>query len=234
MESAEKYLSLLNQSDFREQCIRLVQYFSLGIKSGLKYTNMNEISKKAGRLNGNLHMVRKVLRFGMPIGVLITLYRRLSNKNLDIIKLAKTLENLVSLVYYFSDHFLFLHKIEIIHMPQESKTVFLVYVLRNLSWVIDNGLIALINAIKVHKGNIQLQKMRDQNLHTQFSQSKDRYRALVRKNEFLQWVMIKSIFDIPIAIYYLDKKKFHPTIIGILGTVTSIIYLLQCWKRKKL
>lgn len=78
---------------------------------------------------------------------------------MDGVRISKTIENAVALVYYISDHFLFLHKVGILRLADDSKAAFLVYILRHFVWAVENLMLGVINAIKIHKGNVQLQKM---------------------------------------------------------------------------
>ena len=66
-------LFFIERVEGKEQLIRLAQYFAFFINAISKNTKHISIARKAQKISGNLSIVRKVLRFGMPLRLLLTI-----------------------------------------------------------------------------------------------------------------------------------------------------------------
>lgn len=81
MVATEKFRVALKRMDFKENMMKLSQYFAKIIYERLGFTNYSETALKANKLSYDISLARKLLRFGAPIGVIISLVKKYRSNN---------------------------------------------------------------------------------------------------------------------------------------------------------
>jgi hypothetical protein len=218
MELADKIVAFLAKTKGRDKSIRVLQYLTRGLNDGFKGT---ELAERAQKLSGALAMTRKVLRFGLPIGITLNLIRRGWG---DVVRSAADLS---LLLYFLTDHLLYFYKVGVVKSPSWAGKVDL---WNNLFWIADNCFTIIADCLDIHRVQSSLQEMVDKNLHTQHSQQRKEYEALLKKSNLLVWDILRAVGDIPLCIFFIDNSKFNPIFIAAIGTFTSLIGCYQVWK----
>lgn len=215
----------------KEQLIRLTQYSSFLLQALLKHTSYTQATKKFQKLSGNLSIVRKVLRFGMPFVILSSIASELHNKKVRICKIAS---NFLSLIFYLSDHLLYLYRVRLITLVKNSKCMQIVDVVRSLAWV--SFLIAKITdyTVEIHKVQKKIQKLQNCESNTyRNTDANEKFAKLLDQNDFLVLGIMARTFELPVALYFLDPGKINPVLVGILGCLSSLVQLYKILYKKK-
>ncbi|CAG9312450.1 unnamed protein product [Blepharisma stoltei] len=233
MELSNKILIALGKTDFRENCLKLIQYISKILHDRLGFTNYSEIALQANILSMNISIARKVLRFGLPLGVMIMLRKRYRLKNFSKIEWSS---DIISLIFLFADHLLYFQQIKVIGIPIDSNWTMIVEIVRNLAWLLKSIVTIVSDSIKIHKLQIKIHQVvklahRNENSELIYKQAKEDYKQLLIQNNLLVWNFLKSILEIPIPIYYLDQARGYSTLVGILGSFSALIGINQSWKQ---
>ena len=221
MLNSTEIMLFIEKVEGKEQLIRMTQYFWFLVHAVLKNTKYISLTRKAQKLSGNLSIVRKVLRFGMPLAVLLNIYYRLSSSRRKLLKLSG---DFLSLLFYCSDHLLFLFRVRFILLEKNSKKLQYTDVIRNLSWVCYLIIKIIDTTTDIHKIQNKIQKLsstssfsyRNTEVHEQFL-------SLLHQSDVLVLGVIRNCLDIPVALYFLDPSKIHPILVGVLGTLSSLV-----------
>lgn len=227
MNSSNEILKCIEKFKAKEQLIRLVQYLSFLTQALLKNTKYTSVTLKAKKLSGNLSIVRKVLRFGMPVQVIMNIISRSKSK----MKIIKFIRDLFSLLYYATDHLLYFYRVRLISWKKNLKHIQMVDVIRNLAWVCL--LVAkIVDYVKeIHSVQKKIQKLSvSDTINYRNSDANERFCRLLQESDLLVLGIIASCLDLPVALYFLDPSKINPILTGALGSLSSIINLYQILK----
>ena len=132
MQNPKEFFIFLEKLKGKEQMIRFVQYSAFLVLALTNRTKYISLTRKAQKLSGNLSMVRKVLRFGMPITNILNIKNLFSLSGFKK-KIFALLNNFLGLVFYFSDHHLYFYRIRLIKLEKGSKKLQTIDVIRNLA-----------------------------------------------------------------------------------------------------
>mmetsp|Transcript_18773 Transcript_18773/g.34034 ORF Transcript_18773/g.34034 Transcript_18773/m.34034 type:complete len:223 (-) Transcript_18773:31-699(-) len=221
MEIADKVVAFLAKTKGRDKSIRVFQYITRGMNDGLKGGSLAELADRAQKVSAALAMTRKVLRFGLPIGITLNLLKR------GWRDLFRSAADLSLLLYFLSDHLLYFYKVGAVKAPSYAGKVDL---WNNIFWIFDNVFTIIADCLDIHRVQTSIQEIVDKNLHVQHSQQRKEYEALLQKSDLLVWDIIRAAGDIPLCIFFIDNSKFNPVFIAALGTLTSLIGCYQVWR----
>ena len=223
--NSKKILMFIEKVEGKEQLIRLVQYFAFAVHAALKNTRFVNFAQKAQKLSGNLSITRKVLRFGMPFAVVLNVFHRFSSKRDKVLKL---FGDFFSLVFYLTDHLLYFYRIRLITLGKGSKRMQHVDILRNFAWVAFLVVKIVDSTMEIHKVQSKIQKL---SAASSFSyrniEANMFFTDLLKQSDGLMLGIIRNCLDIPVALYFLDSIKIHPVLVGILGTLSSLVQIYK-------
>jgi hypothetical protein len=224
MQSIKKSLLFLEKVEGKEQLIRLAQYIAFFLQAVFKRTCYTSFTRKNQKLSGNLSIVRKVLRFGMPLVVLSNLA---SHIRIQSGKYLKILCDLLSLLFYTSDHLLYFYRVRLITLAKNTKNMQIVDIVRNLAWVLFLVAKMIDNAMDVHKVQKKIQKLSiSDDLNYRNNDANERFMKLLHQSDLLMLGIISCALDVPVALYFLDPSKISPIIVGALGSFSSIVHIV--------
>jgi len=231
MFSLKNSLIFTEKVQAKEQLIRLAQYSSFLMQAILKHTSYTQATKKFQKLSGNLSIVRKVLRFGMPLIVLSSISSELRHKKVKICKVAS---NFLSLVFYLSDHLLYFYRVRLITLEKQSKFMQVADVVRSLAWV--SFLIAKITdyTMDIHKVQKKVQKIQNSESNSyRNTDANEKFNRLLEQNDFLVLGITARTFELPVALYFLDPGKIHPILVGVLGCMSAMVQIYKILNKRK-
>jgi hypothetical protein len=159
MNTSDKVLKYMSSFSGREKALRTVQYVTRTIYGALRNSSYKDLAEKAWNLSRNIALVRKVLRFGMPIGVTINLIRRQLGDMPTLTKMIKNIADIFLILYYLTDHILYIRHVGLIPHPLESKFIQRVDLINNITWLIENIFTVIGDALDIHALQQQLQEM---------------------------------------------------------------------------
>jgi len=226
---ANSFRCFMKDFEGREQSLKLLQYASF-LASVL--WNSQTLRKRAKKLALNLAVVRKALRLGMPFKNLLEILTRAWNKPKTW---TRGLSDVFGVAFYLADHCLYFQRVGLLKLQPESTRLMLFDIVRNLSWVLKELFAILATALEMHNLQKLMQKLvrviqRDSNQALNSTE----YRNLGVKNDLLVLEMIRSILDIPVAIYFLDKNKLNAGVVGVLGVLSSAVGVARSFKKQTL
>jgi hypothetical protein len=226
----KKSLIFTQKVQSKEQLIRLAQYFSFLMQALLKYTKYSKATKKFQKLSGNLSIVRKVLRFGMPLVVLSNISSELREKRINLFKIAS---HFLSLIFYLSDHLLYFYRVRLVTLEKNSKYMQIVDVIRSLAWV--SFLIAKITdyTVDIHRVQKKIQKIKNYDGNYRNTDASEKFNKLLSQSDMLVLGITARTFELPVALYFLDPGKINPVIVGVLGCLSSVVQIYKILKREK-
>ena len=91
-----------------------------------------------------------------------------------------------------------------------------------MAWFVKTVLTVFVDTLKIRKRKEMLQYWRDHNHSEEI-----KYVETLREGDRLIWHMIRAIFDLPIPLHDLNPKIFHSFIVGLLGAMGSLVYLIN-------
>jgi Peroxisomal biogenesis factor 11 (PEX11) len=223
MLNTQEVLFYIEKIEGKDQAIRLAQYLGFLVQALLKNTKYVSLIRKTQKFTGNLSIVRKVLRFGVILKVLRAIYHTLSSRKGKFLKL--TIE-ILSLVYYITDHFLYFFRIRFIEVKKGSKFMQITDVIRNLSWVIYLIFKIINYTIKIHKVQSKIQKLSASSyVNYRIDEANEQFLKLLQQSDTLVLGIIIHAMDIPVALYFLDPSKISAVLAGVLGSLSSLAHM---------
>ncbi|OMJ68322.1 hypothetical protein SteCoe_34273 [Stentor coeruleus] len=225
MLSSKEAVLFLEKVEAKELLIRATQYFAFLIHALLKNSKYQDLTKKSQKISGNLSIVRKVLRFGMPLGVFLNIRHRFLTKTNKPLKL---LGDMLSLLFYFSDHLLYFYRVRLLTLKKDSTSMQIIDVIRNLAWV--SFLLAKIadSTVDIHKVQKKILKLAiNENRNYLNTDANERFAKLLHQSDVLVLGIISDVLDIPVALYFLDPSKINPVLVGTFGVLSSIVHIYK-------
>jgi hypothetical protein len=212
MNTLNSLVTFLGTVPGRDRSCRIFQYLARTVAGLQESRGQAEAAAPFNSLSKQMGLARKVLRFGREIGLLIDTVKLAEQVGKDapskksLVKVLKMLANLSLVLYFMSDHILFINIIQPIPHPRFIEWVDWV---SNASWLAECLFGVVRAAIEI---NI---------LQTEDSQQQ----LVVAGTE-----LVKSAVDGYIAYYFLNTKIARKETIGALGTLTSLLGSYLIWK----
>eukprot|EP00475_Leptophrys_vorax_P020555 TRINITY_DN2814_c0_g1_i1.p1 TRINITY_DN2814_c0_g1~~TRINITY_DN2814_c0_g1_i1.p1 ORF type:complete len:221 (+),score=71.38 TRINITY_DN2814_c0_g1_i1:486-1148(+) len=208
---------LLKSGASQEKLARLLQYFCKFLKwYYLTNNNKNEANRMIN-LSNAMGMTRKVLRFPKTleqyVGIRNSFPLNPPTTVPDLIKFLQLISKFWLVGYFFFDHFIWMHRVNVIVLSPETMKRLQGY--SDISWVgeVSTNLITLIIE-RSYKGD----NMNEED------------RAKSNRN------LLRNALDLPVAVHFWkpDLVAAVPEgVFGVLGAATSSISLYDMWPKKK-
>jgi len=235
MELGQKAVNFLATTRGRDKLFRTLQYFCRML-SGLLRTRLASTADRSSKLSASMGITRKVLRFGLPLDLMLQIIRRYQAGGNQGLGWVRSLSQFFGALYFLSDHILYAYKIGLMVERPKSSIVSATDVFNNLVWLLEDVLCIVADAIDVHNVQLKLQEMRDKGLHSKQSEGRKQYVDTLKQNNLLLWDIVRAAGDVPVStkqiiIFFLDSTKFSSTFVGAIGVVTSLIGCYQAWLR---
>lgn len=124
--------------------------------------HFNELSDRLGKLKSNMSMTRKVLRFGKEIPLITGIRNKLALHEVSPQRmiLYKVLSDLTLILYFFTDHPLYLHNVGFWkYSPQFMKNCDYI---NNVFWLLSSLFDIMVTVVEINHLQKQIKKVANQ------------------------------------------------------------------------
>jgi len=214
-----KLIKYLDTHNGRDKICRLLQYGSKFLGWWMLFHNRTDLVKKFASLETSSSMARKVFRLAKSIAFFQTALKAWIGENDVVVKITTVIQNVSLGLWLIYDHIIWATKLGLITTNVEAHSR-----KSNIFWFIS-----MITAIVRNLYLLQQTQL----LSTGYKQDTNELKR--RQNEYLLDLM-RNCLDLPIPITALSKtaNKAIPTgIVGLCGTISSLIGIHQVWSKTK-
>jgi len=224
LDNLTKLIRYLETHNGRDKIVRLFQYSARFISWSLINNNKAADAKKYQTLEETSSLARKVFRLGKSISLLQNAFRTFNEEHDGVLKTTVVVQQISLSLWLFLDHIIWATKIGLIKSdtPKHARRA-------NTFW-----LIAMLAGIV--KSCYLLQQTQQIVSHA-LATGKGESVSSARKAQLEHLLeLLRNIFDVPIPLTGLNQtvQKTIPTgIVGLCGSVSSIIGIYQVWSKIK-
>jgi len=239
----EKWLKFMEKSDAKDKVMKNIQYGARLISWYLKYAKIDSskdgLANRLANLDSQTAFARKLFRVGKPIDYIYNVYSILAQRGInlsyvDLLLIGKAIGNLV---YFLTDHFIWLIKIGVI----KGNTV----KLNTLSgkgwfWSLVFWLIHDLDQLfRTQQYDQQLKQKRSLLKQANADDKKEELETIERQLQKLNeqklnlWntTIFRTITDLQIAAAMAGYWTFSPPVLGICGMSSATIAGVQIWQK---
>lgn len=160
----EKMINIINSGAGRDKMCRVIQYTIMALLPILKArgAHFNELSARLSKLKSNMSMTRKVLRFGKEIPLITGIRNKLALHEVSPQRmiLYKVLSDLTLILYFFTDHPLYLHNVGFWkYSPQFMKNCDYI---NNVFWLLSSLFDIMVTVVEINHLQKQIKKVANQ------------------------------------------------------------------------
>lgn len=160
----EKMINIINSGAGRDKTCRVIQYTIMALLPILKArgAHFNELSARLSKLKSNMSMTRKVLRFGKEIPLITGIRNKLALHEVSPQRmiLYKVLSDLTLILYFFTDHPLYLHNVGFWkYSPQFMKNCDYI---NNVFWLLSSLFDIMVTVVEINHLQKQIKKVANQ------------------------------------------------------------------------
>jgi len=216
-----RFLRLLETTNGRDKTVRLLQYGSRFLSWWLLNQSKPELAKRFSNLESHSSLSRKVFRLLKSLSYVQAAWKTMGQEEDSVVQSTGVVQNICLALWLYYDHIIWAAKIGLVQKdvaPQTRKA--------NIFW-----LIAMIMGIV--KSAYQLNITQQLSLSTQKPEALD---ALNKRKQEYVLELLRNLLDVPIPLTALNQQAAAaiPTgIVGLCGTITSIIGMQQVWSKTK-
>jgi len=221
LDDFNKLLKFLDGHNGRDKIVRLLQYGGRFLAWWLLINSKPDQAKKFATLEETSSLARKVFRLAKSLSYIQTAIKSFNEESDSVVQLTTVVQNASLAVWLFFDHIIWAAKVSLIKadIPAHAKKA-------NIAW-----LIAMICGIIKSAYLIQ---QTQQLVST--SPKAETVQSLRKVQADYLLELIRNVFDLTIPSTSLSKRisSTIPTgIVGLCGTVSSIIGIYQVWAKIK-
>jgi len=217
-----KLVKYLDTHNGRDKICRFLQYGSKFLGWWVMLHNNTDLAKKFSSLETSSSMARKVFRLAKSIAFFQTALKSWYTENDVVVKLTTVVQNVSLGLWLVYDHIVWATKLGLIksNIEEHSRK-------SNIFWFIS-----MVTAILRNLYLLQ----QTQQLFASGTHKQDTLESLRKRQSEYLLDLIRNFLDLPIPITALSKKASQIVpggVVGLCGTVTSLIGVHQVWTKTK-
>ena len=192
---------LLFLDAFRDRLSRFIQYTLLMLIPFIVSMGYSDLGASMSIVRSNMSFIRMAMRFGKPSNLVNTINRRHASGTLDIIDMLRSISDGVNILYYLTDHPLFLYKLGLLPMslPMNDQIDYW----NNIFWLGTTLIELFITTITARRMNLS--------------------------SKLYDFTLTAS--DLPIIFFFMNwwPEIFGPEFAGACGSLCSLAGLYNMW-----
>jgi len=220
-DNLNKFIKFLDQTAGRDKIARLFQYSSRFLSWWLLNNQRTDLAKRFSALETHSSLARKLFRLAKSISYLQAAIKSFAQESDFIVRSTTVIQNLGLAIWLYYDHIIWAAKIGLVQKDTTEHAR-----RANIFWLLAMVMGIVKSAYLLHI---------TQQLAAQ-QQKPETLEALRKRQHDYILELLRNLFDIPIPLTGLNKTvaAHIPTgIVGICGTITSLIGMQQVWSKIK-